>query len=153
MFGLATIGWSGAQNQDSLWDGNVSKFAPNGKPLSPMVTGFTGGGVEGVGFGMAIDAQDNCWVTTYGSKAIAKFDKTGKPLSPPDGYNFGGKLGLMQGIIATPSGDIWALDLEHSQMVHMPKGRSRKRGIAVCEQDRQPQKKPRPSRRAIPSRD
>jgi uncharacterized protein (TIGR03000 family) len=112
----------GAQNQDSLWDGNVSKFAPNGKPLSPMVTGFTGGGVEGVGFGMAIDAQDNCWVTTYGSKTIAKFDKTGKPLSPPEGYNFGGKLGLMQGIIATPSGDIWALDLEHSQVVYMPKG-------------------------------
>ena len=112
----------GAQNQDSLWDGNVSKFAPNGKPLSPMLTGFTGGGVEGVGFGMAIDAQDNCWVTTYGSKTIAKFDKTGKPLSPPDGYNFGGKLGLMQGIIATPSGDIWALDLEHSQVVYMPKG-------------------------------
>ena len=112
----------GAQNQDSLWDGNVTKFAPNGKPLSPMVTGFAGGGVEGVGFGLAIDAQDNCWVTTYGSKTIAKFDKTGKPLSPPEGYNFGGKLGLMQGIIATPSGDIWALDLEHSQVVYMPKG-------------------------------
>ena len=92
----------------ALWDGNISKFAPNGKPLSPSVTGFTGGGVEGVGFGLAIDAQDNCWVTTYGSKTIAKFNKTGKPLSPPEGYNFGGKLGLMQGIIATPSGDIWA---------------------------------------------
>src|SRR5271154_6889366 len=37
----------GAQNQDALWDGNLSKFAPNGKPLSPMVTGFTGGGGEG----------------------------------------------------------------------------------------------------------
>jgi hypothetical protein len=112
----------GAQNQDALWDGNLSKFAPNGKPLSPMVTGFTGGGVEGVGFGMTLDAQDNCWVTTYGNKTIAEFDKTGKPLSPPEGYNFGGVLGLMQGIIATPSGDIWALDLEHSQIVYMPKG-------------------------------
>ena len=66
----------GAQNQDALWDGNLSKFAPNGKPLSPPVTGFTGGGVEGIGFGLAIDAQDNCWVTTYGSKTIVKFDKT-----------------------------------------------------------------------------
>ena len=112
----------GAQNQDSLWDGNVSKFAPNGKPLSPMTTGFTGGGVEGVGFGMTLDAQDNCWVTCYGSKAIAKLDKNGKPLSPPEGWTFGGKLGLMQGIIATPGGDIWALDLEHSQIAHFPKG-------------------------------
>ena len=73
----------GAQNQDALWDGNLTKFAPNGKPLSPMTTGFTGGGVEGIGFGLCIDAHDNCWATTYGSKAIVEFDKTGKPLSPP----------------------------------------------------------------------
>ena len=100
----------GFQNQDALWAGNLSKFAPNGKPLSPMTTGFTGGGVEGIGFGLCVDAQDNCWATTYGSKAIVKFDKTGKPLSPPEGYTFDGKLGKMQGIIATPNGDIWALD-------------------------------------------
>ncbi len=39
-----TIGWQG---QDALWQGNASKFAPNGKPLSPITTGFTGGGMEG----------------------------------------------------------------------------------------------------------
>jgi hypothetical protein len=43
-------------------------------------------------------------------------------LSPPDGYNFNGQLGLMQGIIATPSGDVWAVDVEKSQMVRFPKG-------------------------------
>ena len=91
----------GAQNQDALWAGHLSKLAPNGKPLSPMTTGFTGGGVEGIGFGLAVDANDNCWGTTYGSRAIVKFDKTGKPLSPPEGWTFGGKLGLMQGIIVT----------------------------------------------------
>jgi hypothetical protein len=132
----------GAQNQDALWDGNVSKFAPNGKPLSPMITGFTGGGVQGVGFGMAIDAQDNCWVTTYGSKTIAKFDKAGKPLSPSEGYNFGGKLGLMQGIIATPNGDIWALDLEHSQVVYLPKGDPAKGKLLFVNETGNPKKNP-----------
>ena len=39
-----TIGWQG---QDTLWQGNATKFAPNGKPLSPITTGFTGGGMEG----------------------------------------------------------------------------------------------------------
>jgi hypothetical protein len=112
----------GAQNQDALWDGNLTKFAPNGKPLSPMTYGFTGGGVEGIGFGLCIDAHDNCWATTYGSKAIVEFDKTGKPLSPPGGWTFGGRLGLMQGIIATPNGDIWALDVDNAQIVHLPKG-------------------------------
>jgi uncharacterized protein (TIGR03000 family) len=112
----------GFQNQDALWAGNLSKFAPNGRPLSPMTTGFTGGGLEGVGFGLAIDAEDNVWATCYGSRTIVKFDKNGKPLSPPEGYNFGGQLGLMQGIIVTPNGDVWACDVAKSQMVYMPKG-------------------------------
>src|SRR5271166_2092061 len=37
----------GGQSQDVRWDGGVSKFAPDGKPLSPAVTGFTGGGLFG----------------------------------------------------------------------------------------------------------
>jgi hypothetical protein len=61
------------------------------------------------------------WATCYGSKTIVKFDNNGKPLSPPEGYNFNGQLGLMQGIIVTPSGDVWALDLEKSQVVYLPK--------------------------------
>ena len=114
-----TVGWQG---QDTLWQGNASKFAPNGKPLSPITTGFTGGGMEGGTFGAAVDANDNVWFTTYGSKTIAVFDRNGKPLTPPEGINFGGKLGLMQGIIVTPSGDVWALGIEKSQLVHFPKG-------------------------------
>jgi hypothetical protein len=112
----------GAQNQDALWAGNLTKFAPNGKPLSPHPTGFTGGGLAGIGFGLAIDSRDNVWGTTYATQTIVKADKTGKPLSPTAGYNFGGQLGQMQGIIVTPSGDVWALDVENGQVVHMPQG-------------------------------
>jgi hypothetical protein len=112
----------GAQNQDALWSGNLSKISPNGKPLSPMTFGFTGGGVGGIGFGLAIDANDNVWGTTYATRTIVEFDKTGKPLSPPDGYNFGGRLGQMQGIIVTPKGDIWAVDIEKAQVIYMPQG-------------------------------
>jgi streptogramin lyase len=112
----------GLQNQDAMWAGNLSKFAPNGRPLSPMTTGYAGGGLQGVGFGLAIDAEDNVWATCYAGRTIVKFDKSGKPLSPPEGYNFGGQLGLMQGIIVTPSGDVWACDVQKSQMVYIPKG-------------------------------
>jgi streptogramin lyase len=122
----------GAQNQDELWAGNLSKFAPNGRPLSPMTTGFTGGGLQGIGFGMAIDADDNVWATTYGSRAIVKFDNSGKPLSPPEGYDFNGQLGLMQGIIVTPSGDVWALGVSKNQLVYFPKGDPAKARI-ICE--------------------
>ena len=126
-----TVGWQG---QDSLWEGHASKFAPNGKPLSPITTGFTGGGMEGGSFGLAVDANDNAWFSNYGSKSIAVFDKSGKPLSPPEGITFNGRLGLMQGIIATPSGDVWALCISKSQLVYFPKG-DINQGRIVCEGD------------------
>ena len=128
-----TVGWQG---QDSLWQGHATKFAPNGRPLSPITTGFTGGGMEGGTFGAAVDANDNAWFTTYGSKSIAVFDKNGKPLTPPEGITFDGKLGLMQGVIVTPSGDVWVLGIEKSQLVHFPKGDLTK-GRIVCEGDKE----------------
>ena len=128
MFDSEGNAWSGAnfivgsQGQDSLWDGNMSKFAPNGRPLSPMTTGFAGGGLQGPGFGTAIDASDRVWINSTSGKTISLFDKTGRPLSPPEGYNFGGKLGFMQGVIVTPGGDVWAVDFTNDRVVLLPKG-------------------------------
>ena len=124
-----TIGWQG---QDALWQGNATKFAPNGRPLSPMTTGFAGGGMQGGTFGAAVDAKDNAWLTSYGGKSIAVFDKNGKPLTPPEGITFDGKLGLMQGVIVTPSGDVWVLGISKNQLVYFPKGDLSK-GRIVCE--------------------
>jgi hypothetical protein len=124
-----TVGWQG---QDVLWQGNATKFDPNGKPLSPMTTGFAGGGMQGGTFGAAVDAKDNAWLASYGGKSIAVFDKNGKPLTPPEGITFGGKLGLMQGVIVTPSTDVWVLGLTKSQLVHFPKGDLTK-GKILCE--------------------
>ncbi len=103
--------------------GGVSKIAPNGKPISPMTLGYRGGGVDGPGFGLAISADDKVWTTSLAGMTISAFDrKTGKPLSPETGYNFGGQLGAMQGIITTPNGDVWALDNDKDQIVYLPKG-------------------------------
>ena len=103
--------------------GGVSKIAPNGKPISPMTFGYRGGGVDGPGFGLAISADDKVWTTSLAGKTISAFDRrTGKPLSPETGYNFGGQLGSMQGIITTPNGDVWALDNDKDQIVYLPKG-------------------------------
>ena len=118
----------------SLWQGNATKFAPNGRPLSPITTGFAGGGMEGGTFGAAVDAKDNAWLTSYGGKSITVFDKNGKPLTPPEGITFDGKLGLMQGVIVTPSSDVWVLGVKKSQLVYFPKGDLTK-GRIVCEGD------------------
>ncbi|WP_139840134.1 hypothetical protein [Pseudoruegeria sp. SK021] len=113
-------------SQTTIFDqfgGGISKFAPNGRPLSPPVTGYLGGGVDSAGWGIAISADDKVWVTSLIGSTISVFDrKTGQPLSPDTGYNFDGKLGQMQGIIVTPKGDIWALDHGHDQIVHLPQG-------------------------------
>jgi DNA-binding beta-propeller fold protein YncE len=102
--------------------------------LSPITTGFTGGGMEGGTFGAAVDADANAWLTSYGSKSISVFDRNGKPLTPPEGITFNAQLGLMQGVIVTPSGDVWALGIEKSQLVYFPKGDISK-GRIVCEGD------------------
>ena len=126
-----TVGWQG---QDALWQGNATKFAPNGRPLSPSPTGFAGGGMQGGTFGNAVDAHDNAWLSSYGGKSIAVFDKNGRPLTPPEGVTFNGRLGLMQGIIVTPGGDVWALGLSKNQLVYFPKG-DFSAGKIVCEGD------------------
>ncbi|MCC9608827.1 hypothetical protein LOC68_08315 [Blastopirellula sp. JC732] len=103
--------------------GGLGKIAPNGRPLSPMTLGYRGGGIDGPGFGIAISADDKVWATSLAGKNISVFDrKTGKPLSPESGYDFGGKLGSMQGIIVAPNGDVWALDNGNSQVVYLPQG-------------------------------
>jgi hypothetical protein len=124
-----TVGWQG---QDTLWQGNATKFAPNGQALSPLTTGFAGGGMQGGTFGAAVDANDNAWLSSYGGKSIAVFDKNGKPLTPPEGITFDGKLGLMQGIIVTPSSDVWAVGISKNQLLYFPKGDWTK-GKIVCE--------------------
>jgi hypothetical protein len=88
--------------------------------------------MQGGTFGAAVDAKDNAWLTSYGGQSIAVFDKNGKPLTPPDGITFNGQLGLMQGVIATPNGDVWVLGISKNQLVHFPKGDPTK-GKIICE--------------------
>lgn len=123
----------------SSFGGGISKLSSNGRPLSPMTVGFRGGGVDGPGFGLAIGVDDKVWTTSLAGKNISVFDRiTGKPLSPATGYNFGGKLGQMQGIIVTPNGDVWALDNQNDQVVHLPAGDASKGRILGHTEDGKP---------------
>jgi hypothetical protein len=132
-----TVGWQG---QDDLWQGNATKFDPNGRPLSPPTTGFAGGGMQGGTFGAAVDAKDNAWLSSYGGKSIAVFNKDGKPLTPPEGITFGGRLGLMEGIIVTLGGDAWAVGLSKNQLLYFPKGNYNNGRIVSEGADAEPRK-------------
>ena len=54
-----TVGWQG---QDTLWQGNATKFAPNGKPLSPVRLAL-----PVVGWKAALSAQPSMPRTMRGS--------------------------------------------------------------------------------------
>ena len=43
------------------------KFAPNGTALSPAITGFTGMGLDGVGWGTGV-TLDKVWVGGFNGK-------------------------------------------------------------------------------------
>lgn len=103
--------------------GGIGKFAPNGKPLSPPITGFSGGGLDSPGWGIAFSEDDKVWLTNLIGSTISVLDrKTGAPLSPETGYDFDGKLGQMQGVLVAPNGDLWTVDNGNSQIVHIPGG-------------------------------
>jgi hypothetical protein len=126
----------GSQSQDAMWQGKASKFAPNGKPLSPITTGFAGGGMQGGTFGAAVDERDNAWFTSSGGQSITVFSEDGTPITPPEGITFGGRLGEMQGVIVAPNEDVWVLGATKSQLAYFPKGDIAK-GRIVCEGDTQ----------------
>ena len=71
---------------------------------------------------LMFDSQGNAWVADNFMVGAQNQDAF---------YDFDGKINKMQGIIAAPSGDIWAIDTMNSQVVHFPKGDTSK-GEILC---------------------
>jgi hypothetical protein len=71
-----TIGW---QASDALWQGHATKFAPNGRPLSPITTGFSA-----AAWRAAPSARRSTPMTTPGSPTMAasRSPSSTRPASP-----------------------------------------------------------------------
>ncbi len=101
--------------------GGVVKFTPNGTPLSPPITGFTGMGLDGVGWGTAV-TRDRVWATSFDGKILV-MDFNGHPAAKESDFPFKEKfLGLM-GIGVSESGDVWIADGSDDQLLFFPGGR------------------------------
>ncbi len=101
--------------------GGVAELAPNGKPLSPPITGFTGMGIDGVGWGTAV-TKDAVWCTSFNGKILV-MDFNGKPIATEADFPFHQKfLGLM-GIGVAANGDVWIADGSDNQLLFFPGGR------------------------------
>jgi hypothetical protein len=101
--------------------GGTVKFATNGTALSPAVTGFTGMGVDGIGWGTGV-ALDKVWVTSFNG-AIGLMDFEGRPIGQESDFPFAGKVGGLQGVGIAANGDVWIADATKNQMLYFPGGR------------------------------
>ena len=101
--------------------GGVVKLSPNGAALSPPITGFTGMGMDGVGWGTAV-TRDKVWITSFNGKILIT-DFNGKPIGTENDFPFKEKfLGLM-GIGVAANGDVWIADGADNQLLFFPGGK------------------------------
>jgi hypothetical protein len=101
--------------------GGVVKFTPNGTPLSPPITGFTGMGIDGIGWGTGV-TLGNVWVSSFNGK-ICVLDFTGKPVGKESDFPFKEKLFGLMGIGVAANGDVWIADGPGNQLLYFPGGR------------------------------
>jgi hypothetical protein len=101
--------------------GGVIKLAPNGTPLSPSITGFTGMGLDGVGWGTAV-TQENVWASSFNGKILV-MDLDGHPVAKESDFAFKEKLFGLMGIGVAVNGDVWIADGSGDQLLHFPDGR------------------------------
>ncbi len=93
---------------------SITEISPTGDTFT--LSNFTGGGLT-LPWGIAIDGNDNVWVSNFGRKRLSEFCgarsencpaglKTGDPISPTGGYSSDG-LTRNTGVVIDPSGNIW----------------------------------------------
>ena len=91
--------------------------------LSPAITGFTGMGIDGVGWGTAV-TKDRVWISSFNGKILV-MDFNGKPVASESDFPFKEKfLGLM-GIGVAANGDVWIADGATTSCSISPAARSR----------------------------
>ncbi|WP_300666320.1 hypothetical protein [Fluviicola sp.] len=105
--------------------GGLVKLDSTGRLVSPPVTGYTGMGVDGVGWGTAITKAGTCWVTSFnGSIGVYKLED-GSPVVeqvPENLVEIFNEIGGLQGIGLAPNGDIWIVGTSSNEMLYFPNG-------------------------------
>lgn len=124
--------------------GGLVKLDSTGQLISPPVTGYTGMGVDGVGWGTAITREGTCWLTSFnGSIGVYQLED-GSPVTHDMPENLVQeleeklspiltKIGGLQGIGVAPNGDIWIVGTSSNEMLYFPGGDLAKGGVVKDE--------------------
>ena len=108
----------------------VLELTPTGSdaPNAP----FSGGGVNGAGFGIALDQDENVWVGNFGfagegcatppsGTTSSFFTPSGSAISPAGGYTQG-NLGGPQGLALDLDGGVWFANFNNNTITMYPDG-------------------------------
>ncbi|MGW9182431.1 hypothetical protein [Agromyces sp. NPDC055661] len=94
---------------------------------------YTGGGLNGSGFGISIDTRAHVWASNFGftgsecagppptSNSVSEFTADGQAISGPLGY-LDGPISWPQGIVSDTDGDIWTASCGTDSAVIYPDG-------------------------------
>jgi streptogramin lyase len=105
--------------------GGLVQLDSTGQLVSPPVTGYTGMGVDGVGWGTAITNAGTCWLTSFNGAIGVYRLEDGSPIMDEVPENVAealNEIGGMQGIGVAPDGDIWIVGTSSNKMLHFPEG-------------------------------
>lgn len=139
-------------NNNAEWSEDPTRVCPGREmfrldpyaPGRPMET-FTGGGLNGAGFGIALDPKLRIWVGNFGftgsecdegpptSNSVSEFHPNGRPRSREEGW-LNGPLSWPQGVKSDVFGNIWIASCGNDTLVQYPKGqhhRSRVIGTGI----------------------
>ncbi|MEO5361033.1 MAG: NHL repeat-containing protein [Nitrospirota bacterium] len=108
----------------------LMKLTPTGSdaPGAP----YSGGGIDGTGFGIGIDTNGDVWISNFGfqgkgcttppsSNSVSKFSPAGVALSPNKGFTSGG-ISSPQGTASDQSGNIWIANYDNNSVTQYPLG-------------------------------
>lgn len=127
-------------NQNATWSKLAKKVCPGLDlfRLDPYskhrtVDTFTGGGLNGSGFGISIDTRAHVWASNFGftgsecagppptSNSVSEFTADGEAISGPLGY-LDGPISWPQGIVSDVDGDVWTASCGTDSAVIYPDG-------------------------------
>jgi hypothetical protein len=107
--------YSRQSRQPACGSGEIFRFTPTGQtyPGSPYV----GGGLSGVGFGVAVDLSERVWAANFGFEgkgcktaanhtSVSLFNTAGETLSPEGGWEVGG-ISWPQGTVVDRHENVW----------------------------------------------